>query len=83
MDAYPMPRMDDLLDRLGGAKFITTLDLARGFWQVPLVEKDRPKAKTAFITPGNAFWLEWCLCNVSKDDGQGIARFGAIFSRLY
>ena len=43
-----MPRVDELLDHLGGAKFITTLDLARGFWQVPVVEKDRPK--TAFIS---------------------------------
>ena len=25
-DAYPMPRIDDLIDRLGGAKFITALD---------------------------------------------------------
>ena len=32
MDAYPMPRVDELLNRLGGAKFISTLDLARGFW---------------------------------------------------
>ena len=40
IDVYPMPRVDELLDRLRGAKFITTLDLARGFWQVPVVEKD-------------------------------------------
>ena len=36
MDAYPMPRIDDLIDKLGKAKYITTLDLTRGYWQVPL-----------------------------------------------
>ncbi len=49
MDAYPMPRVDELIDRLGKATYITTLDLARGYWQVPVSEKDR--LKTAFITP--------------------------------
>ena len=48
MDAYPMPRIDELIDRLGKAKFITTLDLARGYWQVPMSRKDREK--TAFTT---------------------------------
>ena len=48
-DAYPMPRIDDLIDRLGGAKFITTLDLTRGYWQVPVSDADREK--TAFATP--------------------------------
>ena len=48
MDAYPMPRIDDLIDRLGGARFITTLDLAKGYWQVPVRREDRPK--TAFAT---------------------------------
>ena len=48
-DAYPMPRIDDLIDDIGGAKFITTLDLAKGYWQVPVRETDRPK--TAFTTP--------------------------------
>ena len=27
-DAYPMPRVEDLIDGLGRAKFITTLDLS-------------------------------------------------------
>ena len=52
-DAYPMPRVDDLIDRLGGACFITTLDLSRGYWQVPVREEDR--TKTAFTTPHGLF----------------------------
>ena len=48
-DTYPMPRVDELIDRLGGDKFITTLDLTRGYWQVPVAKADRHK--TAFTTP--------------------------------
>ena len=49
VDAYLMPRIDDILDQVGQARYITTLDLAKGYWQVPVAEEDRPK--TAFITP--------------------------------
>ena len=52
-DAYPMPRVDELIDRLGGAKFITTLDLSKGYRQVPLRQEDREK--TAFITQHGLF----------------------------
>ena len=52
-DAYPMPRIDDLIDSIGGAKFITTIDLNRGYWQVPVAEQDR--SKTAFTTPQGLF----------------------------
>ena len=34
-DAYPMPRVDDMIDVLGKAKCITTLDLARGYLAGP------------------------------------------------
>ncbi|KAL0177337.1 hypothetical protein M9458_026231, partial [Cirrhinus mrigala] len=52
-DGYPMPRVDELLDRLGQARYISTLDLTKGYWQVPLSESAKPK--TAFSTP-NGHW---------------------------
>ncbi|CAM4624510.1 unnamed protein product [Lepidochelys kempii] len=48
-DAYPMPRPDELLDKLGGAQYLTTMDLTKGYWQVPLDADAR--LKSAFITP--------------------------------
>ncbi|CAM5100475.1 unnamed protein product [Natator depressus] len=35
-DAYPMPRPDELLDKLGGARYLTTMPLTKCYWQVPL-----------------------------------------------
>ena len=52
-DAYPMPRLEDLIERLGKASFITTLDLCKGYWQVPLTKEARPC--TAFRTPQGLF----------------------------
>ena len=49
IDAYPMLRVDKLLDRLGKANFISTMDLTRGYWQVPVAKQDRHK--TAFNSP--------------------------------
>ena len=50
-----MPRIDDILDEVGQAKFISTLDLAKGYWQVPVAKEDRHK--TAFTTPGGLYKL--------------------------
>lgn len=35
-DPYPMPRIDDLVERVGIEEYITTLDLSKGYWQVAL-----------------------------------------------
>lgn len=48
-DAYPLPRIDDCLDCLAGAKWFCTLDLSAGYWQIAMDEQD--KGKTAFTTP--------------------------------
>ncbi|XP_078476235.1 uncharacterized protein LOC144737431 [Lampetra planeri] len=52
-DAYPLPRMDESLDALAGARFFSTLDLLSGFWQLPLDDDSKPK--TAFRTPHGLF----------------------------
>lgn len=49
VDPYPMTRVDELIDRVGESPFITTLDLTKGYWQVPVAEAD--SEKTAFTTP--------------------------------
>ncbi len=38
-DSYPLPRMDDCIERVGAAKFVTKLDLLKGYWQVPLTSR--------------------------------------------
>ena len=52
-DAYPMPRVDEILDRLGQANYISSIDRTKGYWQIPLAEES--KDKTAFTTPFGLF----------------------------
>ena len=47
-DTYPLPRIDEMLDKLHNAKFFTSMDLQSGFWQIEIEEED--KYKTAFST---------------------------------
>ena len=46
VDDYAMPWIKDLIDQLGQAEYISTLDLMKGYWQVPVAARDQPK--TAF-----------------------------------
>ena len=45
-DAYPLPNIDQALDSLKGSEWYSVLDLAQGYYQVPIREED--KHKTAF-----------------------------------
>lgn len=53
--SYPLPRVDDILASLNGAKYFSCLDLANSYHQIELDPKDRHK--TAFRTPFGLF--EW------------------------
>ena len=52
-DTFPIPRMDDCIDKVGKARYVTKFDLLKGFWQVPLT--DRAKEISAFVTPDGLF----------------------------
>ena len=47
-DQYPLPRIEDILDTLGGMRYFSTLDLASGYWQIEMDEEARQKS--AFVT---------------------------------
>ena len=55
-DAYPLPRVDACIDAIGNAKFMTKLDLVRGYWQIPLTE--RAKDISTFVTPQGTYRFE-------------------------
>ena len=61
---YPLPRVDDLLESLAGAKYFSSLDLQSGYHQIRIKAGD--EQKTAFRTPfGHFQWnvLPFGLCN--------------------
>ena len=37
-DSFPIPRISDCIDQIGNAKFVSTFDMLKGYWQVPLKE---------------------------------------------
>lgn len=43
-DAYPLPSISSLVSNLGGAKYFTTLDASRGYFQVEMDERDKEKS---------------------------------------
>ena len=63
-DRNMAPRIDDCLDQLSGAQYISKIDLRWGYWQVLMNEQD--KYKTAFNTSFGQFQfrvMPFGLCN--------------------
>src|SRR5256714_12691227 len=42
-DRYPLPLINKIIDRLGGSKWFTSIDLASEYWQVEVAEEDKEK----------------------------------------
>ena len=64
-DAVPLPITDDVLEALGGARWFSCLDLASGYWQMQVKEKDRPK--TAFSSHCGQF--QWTVMPFGLTNG--------------
>ena len=71
-DVYPLPRIDDVIERLNGSRVFSTLDLRSGYFQVPLALDERDK--TAFITPEGL----WQFNRLP----QGLKNSPSVFQRL-
>lgn len=71
-DSFPLPRIEDVLDSLAGCQYFSTLDLATGYYQVPMAESD--VQKTAFLTPNGLFEF--------KRMPMGVCNGPACFQRL-
>lgn len=53
-DAYSLPLISEILDNLKNAKYLSSIDIAKAFWEVPLNPPD--KDKTAFYVPGRGMF---------------------------
>ena len=71
-DAFPLPRTQECLDAVAGAKYFSTMDLTSGYYQVPVKEEDIPK--TAFVTKSGLY--EFVTMPM------GLTSAGATFQRL-
>ena len=63
-DVFHLPRIDDLLDQLGGKRVFSTLDAQSGYWQIQMHETSREK--TAFVTMDGLYEfrvMPYGLCN--------------------
>jgi len=72
-DSYPLPRIDDTIRSLVGVKYLSTMDLASGYWQVKVHEDS--KEKTAFVVGGRGLFQ-------FRKMPMGLKNSGATFQRL-
>lgn len=52
-DSFPLPRVDDCIDQVGAARYVSKFDLLKGYYQVPLTP--RAQEVSAFVTPSGLY----------------------------
>ncbi|UYV74966.1 hypothetical protein LAZ67_12001917, partial [Cordylochernes scorpioides] len=53
LDPFPFPRIDSIINKFGGCRYFTKIDLKDGFWQVGLTKATRKFS--AFVTPDGLY----------------------------
>lgn len=79
-NVYPLPRIDNLLDRMAGAKFFTKLDLKDAYWLIRIKEGD--EWKTAFRTRYGLFEYLVMPFGLSNAPGNFQAHVNKCFSDM-
>ena len=59
-DSFPIPRIDDCIDQIGNAKFVSTFDMLKGYWQVPLTQ--RAHGISVFVTASGLYQYKVMPC---------------------
>lgn len=81
-DSYPLPHIDRILSMLRGAKYVSSIDLRKAFWQIPLDPASREK--TAFSIVGRGLFhfvtMPFGLCNAAQTQQRLV---DAIFGPRY
>ena len=73
LDTYPLPRIDETLDRF------STLDMASGYWQIPPNPHDR--CKTSFAIPGTGTYMFKVMCFGLKNAPSSFSRLMEVVLR--
>ena len=75
-DVHSMPRVDELIESVGRANSIYTLDLSKVYWQIKLNED--AKQRLAFVTPFGSyrlrvmpFWYDMCWRDIHETHENG------------
>ncbi len=73
-DAFPLPRIEDCVDQVGTANFVSKLDLLKGYWQVPLIPRAREVSNLVYyivwiiLVLCYEFWFTKCTCHLPEVD---------------
>lgn len=79
-DNFPMPLIDDVVERLQGAKVFTTLDLENGFFHVPIEFQSRKY--TSFVTHNGQYEFAYVPFGISNSPAVFSRFVFAVFRKL-